>query len=220
MIFLKVYNLSEKNLLKLSHEHPDPTNKAFPIVPIAFNWFYAQLTEWLTAHGVDSKLYFSYLELADSEFENGLLLPDHYSQFYTPRNIEAICRFIIDKQIDVILDYSHVITGDTRKYYLEIKKMKSRNQNMHDDPQLSQPYDTVKTIRVIYTPVQRRAWTQETFSVDATTTLHQLIKKSGQPSKPFGIRHARRSGTAVTRLYTRIQETYRQKRRMEVICHP
>lgn len=48
---------------------------------------------------------------------------------------------------------------------------------MHDDPQLSQPYDTVKTIRVIYTPVQRRAWTQETFSVDATTTLHQLIKK-------------------------------------------
>lgn len=194
--------------------------KAFPHRANSFYWFYAQLTEWLTAHGVDSKLYFSYLELADSEFKNGLLLPDHYSQFYTPRNIEAICRFIIDKQIDVILDYSHVITGDTRKYYLEIKKKKSRNQNMHDDPQLSQPYDTVKTIRVIYTPVQRRAWTQETFSVDATTTLHQLIKKSGQPSKPFGIRHARRSGTAVTRLYTRIQETYRQKRRMEVICHP
>lgn len=96
--------------------------KAFPHRANSFYWFYAQLTEWLTAHGVDSKLYFSYLELADSEFENGLLLPDHYSQFYTPRNIEAICRFIIDKQIDVILDYSHVITGDTRKYYLEIKK--------------------------------------------------------------------------------------------------
>ena len=95
--------------------------KAFPHRANSFYWFYAQLTEWLTAHGVDSKLYFSYLELADSEFENGLLLPDHYSQFYTPRNIEAICRFIIDKQIDVILDYSHVITGDTRKYYLEIK---------------------------------------------------------------------------------------------------
>lgn len=96
--------------------------KAFPHRANSFYWFYAQLTEWLTAHGVNSKLYFSYLELADSEFENGLLLPDHYSQFYTPRNIEAICRFIIDKQIDVILDYSHVITGDTRKYYLEIKK--------------------------------------------------------------------------------------------------
>ena len=80
--------------------------KAFPHRANSFYWFYAQLTEWLTAHGVDSKLYFSYLELADSEFENGLLLPDHYSQFYTPRNIEAICRFIIDKQIDVILDYS------------------------------------------------------------------------------------------------------------------
>ena len=48
--------------------------KAFPHRANSFYWFYAQLTEWLTAHGVDSKLYFSYLELADSEFENGLLL--------------------------------------------------------------------------------------------------------------------------------------------------
>lgn len=96
--------------------------KAFPHRANSFYWFYAQLTEWLTAHGVDSKLYFSYLELADSEFENGLLLPDHYPQFYTPRNIEAICEFIADKKINVILDYSHVITGDTRRYYLEIRK--------------------------------------------------------------------------------------------------
>ena len=42
--------------------------KAFPHRANSFYWFYAQLTEWLTAHGVDSKLYFSYLELADSEF--------------------------------------------------------------------------------------------------------------------------------------------------------
>lgn len=96
--------------------------KAFPHRANSFYWFYAQLTEWLTAHGVDSKLYFSYLELTDSDFENGLLLPDHYPQFYTPRNIEAICEFIADKKINVILDYSHVITGDTRRYYLEIRK--------------------------------------------------------------------------------------------------
>lgn len=79
---------------------------------------------------------------------------------------------------------------------------------MHDDPQLSQPYDTVKTIRVIYTPVQRRAWTQETFSVDATTTLLSLLKKVVKPIKI--VRHTTRSDEVVLltpALYTRIQET-------------
>lgn len=194
--------------------------KAFPHRANSFYWFYAQLTEWLTAHGVDSKLYFSYLELADSEFENGLLLPDHYSQFYTPRNIEAICRFIIDKQIDVILDYSHVITGDTRKYYLEIKK---RNPGIkictmiHNCPshttQLKQYELSTLRFKDVHGPKKLFQWMLPQLYIS-------LLKKSGQPSKPFGIRHARRSGTAVTRLYTRIQETYRQKRRMEVICHP
>ena len=96
--------------------------KAFPHRANSFYWFYAQLTEWLTAQGVTSELYFCYLELADSEFEQGLLLPDHYSKFYTPKNIDAVCHFIAEKKIDVILDYSHLITGDTQKYYLEIKR--------------------------------------------------------------------------------------------------
>lgn len=96
--------------------------KAFPHRANSFYWFYAQLTEWLTAHGVRSELYFCYLELADTPFENGLLLPDHYAQFYTPQNIESVCRFIAEKQIDVILDYSHVITGDTRRYFMEIRR--------------------------------------------------------------------------------------------------
>lgn len=90
---------------------------------------------------------------------------------------------------------------------------------MHDDPQLSQPYDTVKTIRVIYTPVQRRAWTQETFSVDATTTLHQLIKKV--------VSHQNRSAYDTLDEVVLLSPAYIPefkkligKRRMEVICHP
>lgn len=96
--------------------------KAFPHRANSFYYFYAQLTDWLTAHVADSELFFCYLEVDDSGFENGLLLPDHYADFYTPRNMEAICRFIDEKQIDVILDYSHLIIGDTRKFYIEIKQ--------------------------------------------------------------------------------------------------
>lgn len=98
--------------------------KAFPHRANSFYWFYAQLTEWLNSHGVKSELYFCYLELDDSEFENGLLLPDRYAQFYTPRNIEAISHYIEEKKINVILDYSHLITGDTKRYYQEIKQRK------------------------------------------------------------------------------------------------
>lgn len=96
--------------------------KAFPHRANSFYWFYAQLTEWLTANGVKSKLFFCYQEIVDSEFENGLLLPDRYERFYTPRNVEAVCKFIHDNDINVILDYSHVITGDTKKYYKEIRR--------------------------------------------------------------------------------------------------
>lgn len=96
--------------------------KAFPHRANSFYWFYAQLTEWLTANGVKSKLFFCYQEIVDSEFENGLLLPDRYAQFYTTRNVEAVCKFIHDNDINVILDYSHVITGDTKKYYKEIRR--------------------------------------------------------------------------------------------------
>lgn len=95
--------------------------KAFPHRANSFYWFYYQLKEWLTAYGVKSDLFFCYLEVDDSEFEEGLLLPDHYVRFYTPRNIEAVCQYIKDKRIDVILDYSHIITGDTKKYYREIR---------------------------------------------------------------------------------------------------
>lgn len=96
--------------------------KAFPHRANSFYWFYYQLTEWLTNHGIKSELFFCYLEVDDSGFDNGLLLPDRYPQFYTPRNIEAVCKYIKDKQIDVILDYSHVITGDAKKYYQEIRR--------------------------------------------------------------------------------------------------
>lgn len=96
--------------------------KAFPHRANSFYHFYAQLTEWLNDHGVKSELFFCYLQVDDSGYENGLLLPDNYANFYTPRNMEAIFRFIDEKKIDVILDYSHVIVGDTRKFYLEIKK--------------------------------------------------------------------------------------------------
>lgn len=96
--------------------------KAFPHRANSFYWFYAQLTEWLTANGVKSKLFFCYQQIVDSEFENGLLLPDRYERFYTPRNVEAVCKFIHDNDINVILDYSHVITGDTKKYYKEIRQ--------------------------------------------------------------------------------------------------
>lgn len=96
--------------------------KAFPHRANSFYYFYAQLSEWLTTNGTSSQLFFSYLEVDDSGFENGLLLPDHYLQFYTPKNVEAICQFIGEKKIDVILDYSHVITGDTRRFLLAIKQ--------------------------------------------------------------------------------------------------
>lgn len=96
--------------------------KAFPHRANSFYHFYAQLAEWLTDHGVKSELFFCYLKVDDSGFENGLLLPDDYANFYTPRNMEAICRFIDEKKIDVILDYSHVIVGKMRKFYVEIKK--------------------------------------------------------------------------------------------------
>lgn len=96
--------------------------KAFPHRANSFYHFYTQLTEWLTEYGIKSDLFFCYLEVDDSGFENGLLLPDNYAGFYTPRNMEAISRFIDEKKIELILDYSHVIVGDTRKFYLEIKK--------------------------------------------------------------------------------------------------
>lgn len=101
--------------------------KAFPHRTNSFYWFYTQLTEWLTAHGVKSELFFSYIEVDDYGFENALQLPDRYPNLYTPSNIEAICNYIKEKKIDVILDYSHVITGKTKKYFQEIKR---RNPSM------------------------------------------------------------------------------------------
>lgn len=88
----------------------------------SFYWVYAQLTEWLTSHGHSSELYFCYLNVADREYENGLLLPDKVASFYSPRNVEAICDFINRNKIDAIFDFSHIITGDTRKFFLEIRK--------------------------------------------------------------------------------------------------
>lgn len=96
--------------------------KAFPHRSNSFCWFYLQLTEWLTRHGVPSKLFYCYLEVDDGEFENGLLLPDRYAQFYTPRNVEVTLRYIEENDIRLILDYSHVITGDTKRYFQEIKR--------------------------------------------------------------------------------------------------
>lgn len=97
-------------------------SKAFPHRANSFCYFYTQLTEWLTAHGAASRLFFCYLRVDDSGFENGLHLPDDYEGFYTPRNIEAACTYIAEKRIDVILDYSHIITGDTRRFFLEIRR--------------------------------------------------------------------------------------------------
>lgn len=97
-------------------------SKAFPHRANSFYYFYTQLTEWLTAHGAESRLFFCYLRVDDSGFENGLHLPDDYEGFYTPRNIEAACTYIAEKRIDVILDYSHIITGDTRRFFLEIRR--------------------------------------------------------------------------------------------------
>ncbi|MEG1585483.1 MAG: glycosyltransferase [Bacteroidales bacterium] len=96
--------------------------KAFPHRENSFYWFYAQLTEWLTDHGIPSKLYFSYLQIDDKEFDNGLLLPDLKPDFYSVRNLNLLCDYIQAKKIDLILDYSHVITGNTRKFMLAIKK--------------------------------------------------------------------------------------------------
>lgn len=97
-------------------------SKAFPHRDNSFCYFYTQLAEWLTAHVSKSELFYCYLDVDDTGFENGLLLPDSYEQFYTPANIDAVCGFITDKQIDIVLDYSHVITGDTRKFLLEIRQ--------------------------------------------------------------------------------------------------
>ena len=102
-------------------------SKAFPHRDNSFCYFYTQLAEWLTAHVSKSELFYCYLDVDDTGFENGLLLPDSYEQFYTPANIDAICRFITDKQIDIVLDYSHVITGDTRKFLLEIRQRRHTN---------------------------------------------------------------------------------------------
>lgn len=97
--------------------------KAFPHRSNSFYWFYTQLTEWLTAHGYPSILYFAYLDVDDYGFENGLLLPDKVPHFYTQQNIETLSTYITDKRIDVILDYSHIITGRTRLFFLEIKRL-------------------------------------------------------------------------------------------------
>ena len=96
--------------------------KAFPHRTNSFYWFYYQLTEWLTNHGMNSKLFFCYIEIDDYEYKNGLLLPDHYLKFYTPNNLNAVCQFIKKNNIDVVLDYSHIITGDIKKYYQYIKQ--------------------------------------------------------------------------------------------------
>lgn len=97
-------------------------SKAFPHRANSFYWFYFQLSEWLNEHGVTGKLFYCYRELIDSGFDNGLLLPDNDLRFYTPRNIEAVCQFIKENKIDVILDYSHTITGNIKKYYQEIRR--------------------------------------------------------------------------------------------------
>lgn len=97
-------------------------SKAFPHRANSFYWFYSQLSEWLNEHGVKGNLFYCYRELIDSGFDNGLLLPDNDLHFYTPRNIEAVCRFIQEKEISVILDYSHTITGNIKKYYQEIRR--------------------------------------------------------------------------------------------------
>lgn len=96
--------------------------KSFPHRANSFYWFYQQLTEWLTLHGVKSEVFFCYIEVTDQEFEQGLLLPDHAPGLYTLRNIEAVCQFIKEKEIEVILDYSHIITGNIKKYYQEIRR--------------------------------------------------------------------------------------------------
>lgn len=96
--------------------------KSFPQRTNSFSWFYTQLTEWLTSRGIPSELYYCYLKIADSGFENGLLLPDNVKGFYSPDNIRAISSFIEAKKIKVVLDYSNIITGNTRKFYQYLKR--------------------------------------------------------------------------------------------------
>lgn len=131
----------------------------------SFYWVYAQLTEWLTAQGYPSELYFCYLNVADREFENGLLLPDKTPAFYSPRNIEAICEYITQKKIDAIFDFSHLIIGDTRRFFIEIKQ---RNPKVllltmiHNCPshttQLKQYEISTLKLKEIRTPKQFIQW--------------------------------------------------------------
>lgn len=88
----------------------------------SFYWVYAQLTEWLTAQGFLSELHFCYLNVADMEYETGLLLPDKIATFYSPHNVDAICEFIGKNKIDVLFDFSHIITGDVKRFFMEIRK--------------------------------------------------------------------------------------------------
>ena len=96
--------------------------KSFPHRANSFSWFYTQLTTWLTEQGYPSQLFYAYLKEEDTPYDNGLLLPDDVPSFYTERNLNALTDFLTLHQVDVILDYSHVITGDTRRFFLEIRR--------------------------------------------------------------------------------------------------
>ena len=190
-------------------------SKAFPHRDNSFCYFYTQLAEWLTAHVSKSELFYCYLDVDDTGFENGLLLPDSYEQFHTPANIDAICRFITDKQIDIVLDYSHVITGDTRKFLLEI-----RQRNIHDDPQLPEPHHSTEDIRTVQARTQRGKQPEKAFPVDASVALHFPFKESRKASECLRLQYGGRSDTTLTLLHSGVQKANRQKGCFEVIGHP
>lgn len=96
--------------------------KAFPHRANSFSWFYSQLTDWLTENGYPSQLFYCYLDVEDTPYENGLQLPDKVPHFYSKANLNALSDYIEHRQIEVILDYSHIITGLTRRFFLEIRK--------------------------------------------------------------------------------------------------
>lgn len=96
--------------------------KAFPHRENSFSWFYTQLTDWLTAQGFPSQLYYAYLKTDDRPYDNGLLLPDCVPSFYSPQNISVLSDYITTHRIQLLLDYSHVITGNTRCFFMELRQ--------------------------------------------------------------------------------------------------
>lgn len=194
-------------------------SKAFPHRDNSFCYFYTQLAEWLTAHVSKSELFYCYLDVDDTGFENGLLLPDSYEQFYTPANIDAVCGFITDKQIDIVLDYSHVITGDTRKFLLEIRQ---RNPGIkiftmiHNCPSHTTQLKTYELSRLRLKEVNSlKRLFQWMFPWLYIFLLKRVVKHQNVSAYNGG-----RSDTTLALLHPGVQKANRQKGCFEAIGHP